>query len=92
LAVHIEEAEQMVLNNSQSSSAARASISPSLPTKPSWRSTVVAGRRSGGIKPCDSPRSISKRIFARPCNAASRGRETAPALLALAILPAERPA
>ena len=91
-AVHMALALEARARRCGASRAAAATASRSLPPKPSARSVGTCGRSCGGIQPCRTPIRASASAFARPCSAASRGRETAPRLAALATFPGDSPA
>jgi hypothetical protein len=91
-AVHIADALQVRAKRTNSSFAAFAITSASLPVKPRARSVGRCGRSWGGRNPCGSPRPARNAAFASPCFTASRGAETLPSFAVLATLPKERPA
>ena len=91
LAVHMGEADMMVLSSGGAACHAALIISCGEPEKQSRVSVARGGGSWGGRMPCVKPSRIRVRIFSRPWSAALRGEERRPAWLADAMLPHDSP-
>jgi len=91
-AAHIEEAASAFLAKRGSARMAASQTAASAPANPSVLNQPMFGRSMGANTPCLSPRPASRRIFAKPCRAASRGLAIASLWRAEARLPSESPA